>query len=207
MKRKVVIGIFLLCTFHLFSQEKEDVLDLVAKKTCEYLNSDEVKDLKGDELAMKMGLKMFALYGQYKEELNKVGVTFDSSNASESGRKLGERIGMVMIKFCPDALMALAGEDKQLVNTNDEKSEEFKSVTGTIKSIQGDDILTLVIKDASGKTQKFIWLSNFKGSDKLIETKRTRGLQVKVFYKDIEVYSPQLKEYIIRKQITQIDYL
>jgi hypothetical protein len=206
MKHTVVTVLFLLFTLNSFAQEKEDVLDIVAKKTCEYLNSEEVKDLKGDELAMKMGLKMFALYGEYKKELNKAGVTFDPNDAAESGRKLGERIGMVMVKFCPDALMALAGGDKGLVDIDEEPKEEFKSIEGTIKSVDGDDIVTLAIKDVYGKTQKFIWLSNFKGSDRLIEATKVKGIYVKVFYKDIEVYSPKLKEYVTRKQITQIEY-
>jgi len=212
MKLKIALVFLLMISSVVSSQEKEDIVDKVAKETCEYLSSDEVKGLSGEVLAMKMGVKIFALYGVYKEELNAAGIVFDLNNAQESGRKLGERIGMNMIKFCPDVLIALAEDDAFDDDTEDnfDDIEEKLGVNyfeGEIKKIEGEDILTLVIKDTSGKTQKFIWLENFKGSDRLIEQNKVKKLKVKVFYTDIEVYSPKLKEYVVRKQITQIDYL
>ena len=212
MKLKIAMAFFLLISLSVSSQEKENIIDKVAKETCEYLSSEDVKGLSGEALTMKMGIKIFALYGKYTKELNAAGVVFDINNPEESGSKLGERIGMNMIKFCPDVLMALAEnegfyEDDENDDTKKEETLELKYFEGDVKKIEGDEILTLVIKDTSGKTQKFIWLENFKGSDKLIETEKVKQLKVKVFYKDLEVYSPKLKEYVVRKQITKIDYL
>jgi hypothetical protein len=153
------------------------------------------------------------LYGQYTKELNEAGVVFDSSNAEESGRKLGEKVGLNMVKFCPEVLMALADSQGLLDETDNtemiDKSTflEDKSINGVIKKMEGDDIVTLVVKDESGKTQKFLWLENFSGSYKLIESKIVNKLKVMVYYKSIEVYSPKLKEYVVKKQITRIDYL
>jgi hypothetical protein len=210
---KIALILLLMITSMVTSQEKEDIIDKVAKETCEYLSSDEVKGLSGEPLAMKMGIKIFQLYGQYTKELNEAGVVFDSSNAEESGRKLGEKVGLNMVKFCPEVLMALADSQGLLDETDNtemiDKSTflEDKSINGVIKKMEGDDIVTLVVKDESGKTQKFLWLENFSGSDKLIEAKKVNKLKVMVYYKSIEVYSPKLKEYVVKKQITRIDYL
>lgn len=210
MKTKIVVLLLTIFSLNVVAQEKEDILDKVAKEVCEYLSSDEVKDVKGDQLAMKMGVKIFALYGEYKKEFNEAGITIDVSNPAESGEKLGEQIGMTMIKFCPDTLIALAGDEELMDNANvkkqDNPKDEFRSVNGKIKSIKGDEILTVSLKDDSGKTQKFIWLSNFKGSDRLMDAKAVKNAKVTIYYKNIEMYSPQLKDYVLRKQITQIEY-
>lgn len=210
MKTKFVVLLFALFSLNIFAQEKENILDKVAKEICEFLSSDEVSDLKGEKLAMKMGLKMFELYGQYKNEFNAAGIIFDVNNPEESGEKLGEQIGMNMIKFCPDTLIALAS-DEELMQDETEKNQanlvdEPQSLHGKIKSIEGDEILIVSLKDESGKTQKFVWLSNFNGSDRLMNTEKVMNAEVTIYYKNIEMYSPQLKDYIIRKQITQIEY-
>jgi hypothetical protein len=187
MKLKIALIFLLMMSSIVSSQEKENILDVIAKKTCEYLSSDEIKDLSGEPLAMRMGVKIIQLYDQYKKELNEIGIVFDSDNAEESGRKLGEKVGMNMIKFCPDVLMALV--DRESV-TDDEVDKEMigkasfledNYVKGKIKKMEGDDIITLVVKDNSGKTQKFLWLENFTGSDKLIETKKVNKLEVMVY--------------------------
>ena len=52
-----------------------------------------------------------------------------------------------------------------------------------------------------------VWLNNFEGSDKLINSKKIKNLKVKLSYINVELYSPKLKEYIVRKQISKIEYL
>lgn len=212
MKLKIAVIAFTFCSLVVYSQDKkQEILDRVAKETCEYLGSEEVKGLKGDALAMKMGVKIFALYGKYKKEFNEAGITFDMNNPAESGEKLGEQIGMNMIKFCPDTLIALANDDAftedETVQKIDNPVDESRSFEGNFKSISGKEILTLSIIDTSGKTQKFVWISNFKGSDRLMDTAKATNTKVKVYFENIEMYSPELQDYVVRKQITQIDYL
>ena len=159
MKLKIAIVICLLITLSVSSQEKENILDVVSKETCEYLSSDEVKDLSAEALTVKMGIKIFALYGKYTKELNEIGIVFDIDNAEESGSQLGEKIGMNMIRFCPEVLMALAETEGFLDDDEDdvikkEESLESKYFEGSVRKIEGEDILSLVIKDTSGKNAK-----------------------------------------------------
>lgn len=203
MRIKLLTIVMCFLSVSIFSQES--ALDKVAKETCEYLTSKEIVNLETSEKTLKLGLHMMTLYTKYKNELNKEGITFDMGNPGNAGRAFGEKIGMNMVKFCPDALIALASQEGF---GDDEFDEEVsKTITGEIVSVEGDEYSTLIVKDINGRTQKFLWLSNFKGSDKLIETKRPKNLKVNVSYVNVEIYSPKLKEYVVRKQITEIEYL
>ena len=110
-----------------------------------------------------------------------------------------------MVKFCPEALMMLADkdDDEDVVKP---KEIEF-SVPGKLKTISGEELSIVSLKDENGKTQKFVWLNNFEGSDRLINSKKIKNLKVNLSYKNVELFSPKLKEYIVRKQITKIEYL
>ncbi|MFY0629272.1 MAG: hypothetical protein JXR05_02755 [Flavobacteriaceae bacterium] len=205
---KIKLFTIVLCFLSLSMSSQETILDKVSKETCEYLGSDEIKNLKNSEKTLKLGVFIIGLYTKYKTELKKEGITFDAANGRDSGRELGEKIGMNMVNFCPEVLIALAAQDDDKFEEKEELTKEkFEVITGKIVSVKGNEYSTLVVKDDNGKTQKFLWLSNFKGSDKLIETKKPKNLKVKVSYINLEVYSPKLKEYVVRKQIVEIEYL
>jgi hypothetical protein len=207
--RKILLLSLLFVSFTVFSQTK--TLDKIAKETCEYLQKDEVKKLNPKERTTKLGVFILSMYGKYQKKLKKEGIKIDLSKGREGGRDFGQKVGIAMVQFCPDTLMAFANEDNANEDKEEDVVEEKESgslvIEGNIVGIQGEEFSTLIISDTNGKTQKFIWISNFKGSDKLILGKDIEGLKVEVSYKSIECYSPQLKEYISRKQITEIKYL
>ena len=202
---KIIFLTIVLCLLSVSIFSQESALDKVAKETCDYLSSKEIINLETSEKTLKLGLHMMTLYTKYKTELNKEGISFDLSNGGDAGRAFGEKIGMNMVKFCPDALIALASQ--QGFVDDEPNVDNSKTISGKIVSVKGEEFSTLIIKDINGKTQKFLWLSNFKGSDKLIETKKPKNLKVEVTYINVEIYSPKLKEYVVRKQITGIEYL
>ena len=141
---------------------------------------------------------------QLASSLKKEGIELDLSKGKDGGRDFGEKVGLNMINFCPKALMLLADND---LEDNVNSKEVMFSIVGELKSISGDEISVVSLKDENGKTQKFLWLNNFEGSDRLIISKNIKNLKVKVSYTTIELYSPKLKEYIVRKQISKIEYL
>jgi hypothetical protein len=200
MKNYLLVLSCLLLSVQLFSQES--YIDKIAKETCEYLESDEIMAIvNGDIKSQKLGAFMITLYNQYEDELLKEGFVIDFSDGSNSGRDFGEQVGMHMAKFCPTTLIALAGEIE-----SDEVEIDTYEVTGKIVAVQGNEFSTVILKDEAGKTQKFLWLQNFKGSDTLIQS--LEGLdkmpQVKIVYRNIECFSPQLQDYIIRKEIIEM---
>jgi hypothetical protein len=209
--KRILLLTLLLASITLSSQTK--ILDKIAKETCEYLQKDEIKKLSGQEKTMKLGVFILTMYSKYQKKLKKEGISLDLSKGEEGGREFGEKVGLAMVQFCPDVLMAFAAEgdgddDVDIEGVIEElpESSTYK-VEGTIVGVHGEEFSSVTITDVNGKTQKFVWISNFKGSDKLIIGNNIEGLKVEVSYKNIECYSPQLKEYISRKQITEIKYL
>ncbi|MCH3883089.1 MULTISPECIES: hypothetical protein [Tenacibaculum] len=194
----IIVSLFI--ALNCYSQD-ESVVDKVAKKTCEYLEGLDLGSLSADERNMKLGLYIFKMYDEYKADFNKEGIYLDLTKGADEGRKFGVKIGTRMASFCPEALMMFANEE------GGESDEEKFSVKGELIELSGIEISKLSLKDNKGKTQKFIWINNFEGSDKLINEEFIQGLKVKLHYRNVEIYSPKLKEYIVKKQISKIEYL
>lgn len=201
MKQKLIITLLFLCSIPLFSQES--FMDKIALETCEFLQTEEMLEVSADKRSEKLGLFIINLYNQYEDELLTEGFEINFIDGSNSGREFGEEVGMHMAKFCPEVLIALAND------TEDEIVEEIYETSGKLIEVTGNEFSTLVLKDADGKTQKFLWLQNFKGSDELIEVLENskNKPELMVTYRNIECYSPQLKEYIIRKEILEVNFI
>lgn len=198
---KLFFFIIFFISLNIFSQET--AMDKISQETCEYLDSAEMKDLEATTRNEKLGVFILNLYNKYEEELNNEGVDINFYDGTDSGAKFGEKVGMNMAKFCPEALMALAG------GIEEEPAEEFFEVKGRLVNVVGDEFSTVVLKDEDSKTQKFLWLQNFKGSDRLIEALENLNEESNVIlkYNNMECYSPQLKDYIIRKVIVELTFV
>ena len=201
MKKLILTSLFLIYSVNFLAQEIKTTVDKIANETCIYFktNEDELKKLSSNERVAKLGIKMLSLYDKYREDLKKEGITVDISDDT-STEAFGEKIGFSMAKFCTEVLIALS-ED---IPDEDLKVESF--IEGELKTISGKELSIVSLKDKKGKTQKFVWINNFEGSDRLINSENIKGINVKLTYINIELYSPLLKEYIVRKQITKIEY-
>jgi hypothetical protein len=201
MLKKGFFFVVVFISLNIFSQET--TLDKVSQETCEYLDSDEMKNIDANKRNEKLGLFILNLYNKYEEELDKEGIAVDFYDGSDAGAKFGEKVGINMAKFCPEALIALAE------GYNEEPSEELFEITGSLVNVVGNEFSTIILKDEEGKTQKFLWLQNFKGSDRLIQALENLNEEpdVTLIYNNIEFYSPQLKDYIIRKVIVELSFV
>lgn len=185
-----------------FSQDGS-AMNKIAQKTCEYMAGEDLNGLTSNEKTVKLGVFMLKEYTLYEEELNKEGIDIDFEDQSSS-EDFGQKIGFIMMNICPETLISLA-EGNNVVSQR--KQENILSFTGKIKSITGDDFSFIQVEDNNGIVKSFLWLSNFKGSEKLITGDSVIGTQVKIKYKNTECFSPKLQEYIIRKEIVEIAYL
>ncbi|GGK28186.1 hypothetical protein GCM10007962_23070 [Yeosuana aromativorans] len=197
MKHLVFCLTFLVLSY---GQSQESAIDKIAQKTCEYMNSDEMTNLDKSQKTAKLGVFIIGQYGEYKEELAKEGIEIDFSEENSS-RKFGEKVGFAMVDVCPNTLIALAETDN--LNGN----EAYLSFAGNLVSVTGEDFSFVQVKNSEGIVQNFLWLSNFKGSERLISDNSVIGTEVKIKYKNTECFSPKLKEYINRKEIVEIEYL
>lgn len=205
--RKIVLLVFtIFCILNVDAQET--TLDKVSLEICEYFeaNKEEMDKMSYDEKVANFGLKMMESYIDHKDELEKEGIKFDLSKGGSEGEKIGELIGLNMVKHCPAFILALGEE--YIENDESFEGNDAEVIKGKIKKITGEDLYVLEIKDTEGKTQKFVWLTNFEGSDELIELEdKSKGKKVEVSYKNIEFFSPKLKEYIVKKTITKLEFL
>lgn len=203
MNKKIASLLFALLSFGLLNAQ-DSAMDKMAMEICEYFtkNEQEFKNMSTDDLTAKLGVQMVQSYLKYQDDLAKEGIKFDLTKGRAEGEKMGAKVGVSMIKFCPDVLMAIAGDE----DYEDETTESY--LEGTLKKVTGDDLYVVEVKDTDGKTQKFVWLTNFEGSDKLIELgKEVKGVKVGITYTNLEYFSPKLKEYIVRKKITRLEFL
>lgn len=203
MNKKITSLLFALLSFGLLNAQ-DSAMDKMAMEICEYFtkNEQEFKNMSTDDLTAKLGVQMVQSYLKYQDDLAKEGIKFDLTKGRAEGEKMGAKVGVSMIKFCPDVLMAIAGDE----DYEDETTESY--LEGTLKKVTGDDLYVVEVKDTDGKTQKFVWLTNFEGSDKLIELgKEVKGVKVGITYTNLEYFSPKLKEYIVRKKITRLEFL
>ena len=203
MNKKIASLLFALLSFGLLNAQ-DSAMDKMAMEICEYFtkNEQEFKNMSTDDLTAKLGVQMVQSYLKYQDDLAKEGIKFDLTKGRAEGEKMGAKVGVSMIKFCPDVLMAIAGDE----DYEDETTESY--LEGTLKKVTGDDLYVVEVKDTDGKTQKFVWLTNFEGSDKLIELgKEVKGVKVGITYTNLEYFSPKLKEYIVRKKITGLEFL
>ncbi len=205
MKKKIVLLGFLIITY--FSNAQETTLDKISKETCEYLSSIDLKKLSSGDRNAELGFYIIKLYNKYESALKKEGIVMDLSKGKQGGAAFGEKVGMNMIKFCPDVLIALASEEG-IQDYKEEAPEKSLAVEGKIKKVSGNELYVIEVKETSGMTQKLLWLSNFEGSDQLLALgKKRRGKSVRIFYENIEYFSPKLQEYIIRKKVLKVEFL
>ncbi len=203
MIRKILFISSILFSLCVLSQEtKESTLDIIAKKTCEYLDSEELVVLDIQQKTIKLGAFIITLYGEYEEQLKEEGYSMDFSSDS-AGEEFGEKVGIHMVKFCSNSLVAFAGESEVL------EDENVGYFLGKIEAIVGEDISFIEVRNNEGILQKFVWLGNFIGSDVIISSEMNdiKNMNVKIAYKNTECFSRKLNEYIIRKEIIKIEYL
>lgn len=200
------VAVWLISVTQVVAQESGLVLDKVAKDVCQYLDShiEEFKTLEKYERNAKLGLQLFSLYSKYKDDFKKEGIEFDFSKGKSEGVRLGKMVGVKMVEFCPKSLMIFAMEK---IKEDEERKSHINSVLGKIIKIYENELSYVELEDTTGKKQKFLWLTNFKGADNLLKKQDWKNKNVELFYDDIEIYSSKLTEYIIRKRITKIDFL
>ena len=180
---------FLLLFTPVFAQ---DYMDKIAQESCQCLDDSEV-EMDDDRMVMELGLCMLNASMPYKKQLKK-DYDIDLDKIDQQGEALGQIIGVRMISFCPDALMAMAG---QMI---DEESDEFnyseETYSGVVTRIEGERFVIFSIKDVDGKTKKFYWLTHVESDfDFEMEYENVLDRDVYVRYMTQQIFDPRINEY------------
>ena len=186
----------LLTTIPLQSQE---IIDQMASDACDCMNEKDLSDKSAEEIQMELSLCLMQKISSYQKQLQeqlKVNIS-DQKDMQD----LGQKIGLKMVTICPETMMKMAQVQSATAPSAPEEAETYQ-LEGTVTGIEGDEFTFLVLKDESGRTQKFLWLRYFDGSDAFAGNPGSAvGKKVRLIYAPIECYSPKLNEYLQRNEI------
>ncbi len=190
----------LLFAFSAFTLRAQDYMDKIAQKSCECL--DKVPDtLKTDEFNLKLGICMIEASTPYKKQLKKDhGINID--NIDTDGEKLGRLIGIKMASTCPNALLKLT----QKPSDEDIAAAVEKTAEGLITKLENDFFVVLSLKDETGKTHRFYWLTFIESGMELTTKYRSVvGESVVITYKVQNFFDPKIEEYRDFNIISKLD--
>lgn len=170
-----------------FTLSAQDVLDQIARGTCDCLLEVDRKEHKGEALQMQLGLCMMKSAAPYEKELRKqYKVDFSRLDAG-AGEKLGEMVGMRLVGVCPEFLQIVADMESAPAATTVEVVTT--TVTGVVTGLRDRQFSTILVKDVSGRTVELLRLEHFQNADLLAGASAT-GVKGTFSYTVRELYDP-----------------
>lgn len=222
------IGVFIAL---FFTQQvyAQDVLDILADKSCECIDRIEYEGKSEEELQVEFGLCLFAeaqdhtteLKEQYKIDFNK--------NPNKAGKKLGELVGIRMVGYCPEYILALTGsqsfesarktyrgetssesasDDEVVAEVDSTKSEESLTVKGKIQGINNGTFVSVSLVTEDSSIIKLYWFDFFTNSELLIDDlENLKTKNVEVTYREQEIFQTVNNGYVKIKIIKSMAVL
>jgi hypothetical protein len=97
--------ILILTCFFAYYASAQDYMEKIAEGTCDCIAKKKLNLNNDEQLKLNLGLCMMEAYGKYEKLVPKKD-RLDLSNSAQM-RAFGEKLGIKMISFCPDFLMAV----------------------------------------------------------------------------------------------------
>lgn len=189
----------MLCSVTGYSQ---DVLDVIAKETCECLNAkkDKNPNMTGDDLKTNVGICMIKSYSDHLSEFKGA----DKVNFGDKAgmTKLGESVAIKMMQVCPNVILDLG---KSATADDAEVEQEDASVEGTVVDIKAEQFVTLQLKDQNGRNYNLLLLDYFDTASLLTNNEIKKKDKLKVSYTEIELFDSKAKEFRYYKVLTNIE--
>lgn len=182
---------------------KDSLMKIMVAEACGEIKKKDFSSLQKEEIEMEIGMAIIPVFSNHANEIKDI-LNLDITDA-ENMKDFGQTLGMKLAMECPDFMRIVSGSKTfkdELKKGVPEKASY--SISGTLVKIVPGDITHFLIKDAQGKTEKIWWMEYFEGADKL---KDSKGINkpVVIRYKESEVYSAAMKDYIKIKIATGID--
>ena len=135
----------------------------------------------------------------------------DASNMNEEvGRKIGTVLGFKLASLgCKpylDFAQASVEQDKNEEVAPSEPTEGY--TTGKVVRVEKTNYAYIVLKDESGREQRFLWLYYFDNSDKFTENANAMiGKSVEIKWYEEEIFLPSENDYFDLKVISGLEEL
>lgn len=223
---KYLIVLLALCcsSFAHTQEELENLMDKIAQETCEYLNEDELKGLKGSALEMKLGIYLLKKYNENKEKFQSLGYKWEITDYN-AGRDFGTKIGLAMADYCPETLIGLAessGQLEEIVEEEEGDSDDQEllkmppppppppafgntdalKVEGSLVSITNGPVSYFTLADNRGVEHTLVIVNQFTGKELLNESNKDKRLRA--YYVESYFYSLN-SGYIKQKELKYLE--
>ncbi|MES1214855.1 MAG: hypothetical protein ABUT20_04995 [Bacteroidota bacterium] len=200
MKQAIII---LVVSFPLFCfAQQKNIYDTASEKICEYMNKN--PDRKITTTAEAEAFFSEAFLDVCMPMLDRLmAVEGVSSFDGESGRKMGEKIGLKLAATCPKYLEVMHPVLK--ASMNDADDVETGTLKGTITEVTQDNYTFLKLKMADGSLKRAVWLTAFNESENFNnDPQNLIGKKVEVKWKSASLFYYKSKSYSTEKIITGI---
>ena len=181
------LAAILFFSFVPFALPAQDVLDKVARETCDCVNTLD-KSMDTEALQMQLGLCMLKAASPYEKELRKQHRVDMARLDHGAGERLGELVGMRMAGICPDMLMVIVDAGKGGASVESAPAM-VAQVTGVVTGVRDRQFATVLVKDVSGRTVELLRLEHFPNADRLSDA-GVNGLRATFSYTVKELYDP-----------------
>jgi len=178
---------------------KEKLIDKMSDIGCECASK---KEITKDNMEMTLGLCILESMNKYEKEVEK----YYGKNVITNDKKmeeLGYDIGLKMGTKCPTVFKFMDKES----NDGGEKyveDEPDAMISGKLTEIKSEQFLTFSVKEASGKMNHFILLSNFENAFLLTDKVLKTDDELEVSYYELELFDAKLTKFVTYKVVTDI---
>ena len=196
---KKIISLLIVLFFNVVGYS-QDVLNVIAKESCECLDAKKAKsdNFTGDELKTAVGLCIIKSYSDHISEFKGDEKVKFADTAGMS--KLGEDVALKMLEICPNMIIEL-GKTKDDV----EVKEEDAFIVGEVTDIKSEQFMTLQMKDQNGRNYNLLLLDYFDTASLLTNNEIKKKDKLKVSYSEIELFDTKAKEFRYYKILTKLE--
>ena len=182
----------------IFAQKltKEQLSEKLADKACDCAGKQEITK---ENFELTIGICLLEGINAFEKDVEKH-YGKDVISNDKKMEELGYDVGKKMGSKCPTIFKFMLDDEEEVAT---DESEEL-SVSGKVSEIKTEQFITFVVKEATGKTNQFILLSNFDNAFLLTDKVLKATDEVDVTYYEMELYDAKLGKFVSYKIVTDI---
>jgi hypothetical protein len=175
---------------------KDQLSEKLAEKAC---GCAEKQEITKENFELTIGICLLEGINSFEKDVEKH-YGKDIISNDKKMEELGYDVGKKMGSKCPTIFKFMLDEEEEAAP---DESEEL-SVSGKVSEIKTEQFITFVVKEATGKTNQFILLSNFDNAFLLTDKVLKATDEVDVTYYEMELYDAKLGKFVSYKIVTDI---
>jgi hypothetical protein len=175
---------------------KDQLSEKLAEKACGFAEKQEITK---ENFELTIGICLLEGINSFEKDVEKH-YGKDIISNDKKMEELGYDVGKKMGSKCPTIFKFMLDEEEEAAP---DESEEL-SVSGKVSEIKTEQFITFVVKEATGKTNQFILLSNFDNAFLLTDKVLKATDEVDVTYYEMELYDAKLGKFVSYKIVTDI---